>query len=199
MSGPLDYPTLVLNKHWTPVHVTAVRHAIALVCTERAHFVCPHSYAPYNFWSWVKRGILDGGTSVQSVCFEIESPEIVVLGEYAKLPPRGIAFNRRNLMRRDDHTCQYCGAQFAPERLTIDHILPLSRGGRTGWENCVLACHRCNGRKANRTPKEAKMRLLKAPQCPRWSPRYAVYARGDRPASWKSFIPRGERALVGVD
>ena len=198
MKQTLDLPTLVLNKHWTPVHVTAVRHALALAYTGRAHVVCPLTYKPHSFGGWVERGILNGTPRIHGVTFEIEAPEIIVLGRYAKLPPRGVVFNRRNLHRRDQNTCQYCGARLASESLTIDHVVPISRGGKTAWENCVLACHRCNGRKANRTPQEARMKPLHEPGQPAWSPRYATYARNNRPKSWDSFIPRGELEAVGV-
>lgn len=198
MTAALDRPTLVLNKHWTPVHVTSVRHAIALVYTGRADIVCPVSYSPHSFEAWRLRGALTSNEIITGIGFEIESPEIVVLGDYNKLPPRGIAFNRRNLIRRDDNTCQYCGLRLANDRLTIDHILPVSRGGATDWDNCVLACHRCNGRKADRTPREAKMKLLTDPSKPEWSPRYAVYSRQGRPKSWDNFIPAAQRELVGA-
>lgn len=198
MAGALDRPTLVLNRHWTPVHVTSVRHAITLVFRGRAQVVCPVSYAPHDFSSWITRGVRDG-EAIQGVSVAIESPEIIVLGAYAKVPPRGIAFNRRNLIRRDDNTCQYCGARFAPDRLTIDHVMPISRGGPTDWGNCVLACHRCNGRKANRTPREASMKLLHPPRRPAWNPRYAVYARQNRPKSWDNFIPRSHLELVAAE
>ncbi len=197
MKNTLDLPTLVLNKHWTPVHVTAVRHALVLVFTERAHVVCPETFAPHSFSSWIERGILNGTPRIRGINFEIEAPEVIVLGNYDKVPPRGVVFNRRNLHRRDEETCQYCGARFAPERLTIDHVLPVSRGGKTRWENCVLACHRCNGRKANLTPREARMKLLKRPTEPAWSPRYAAYIRNNRPKSWEKFIPRKQLETVG--
>lgn len=194
MLTALDLPTLVLNRGWTPVHVTAVRHALTLVYTDRAAIVCPDSYQPYTFEEWIKRGVHNGNPRIRAVRFELEAPEVIVLRGYEKVPPRGVVFNRRNLLRRDDYTCQYCGKRVAPERWTIDHVVPLSRGGRTDWNNCVLACHRCNGRKADLTPHEARMRLLKMPAQPRWSPRYAIYARENRPVSWDKFLPRSESA-----
>lgn len=198
MNSALDLPTLVLNRHWTPVHVTAVRHALALVCKGQALIVCPGTYAAHNFSEWIERGAERGAPVVRGIGFELEAPEVIVLGRYAKVPPRGVAFNRRNLHRRDEETCQYCGTRIAPERLTIDHVMPVSRGGKTEWENCVLACHRCNGKKADRTPREASMRLLRQPEKPSWSPRYAAYARGGRPTSWEKFIGRAQLEAAGV-
>lgn len=198
MSGALDLPTLVLNRQWTPVHVTSVRHALALLFTDRAHVVCPIYYEVSDFSAWRSRAIKDGHPRVRGISFDIEAPEVIVLRGYDRLPPLGVVFNRRNLYRRDENACQYCGARLAPERLTIDHVLPVSRGGRTEWENCVLACHRCNGRKANHTPPEARMKLLRTPVRPEWSPRYAIYARDNRPKSWDRFLPRTRLAAAGA-
>ena len=84
-----------------------------------------------------------------------------------------VKFNKRNLITRDGHCCQYCGTGEAP--LTIDHVFPRSRrskrfpnGGTTTWQNCVTACIRCNLKKGNRTPEEAGMKLLSKPAPPRW-------------------------------
>ena len=76
------------------------------------------------------------------------------------------AFCRTKLMRRDRHCCAYCGLTFAARDLTVDHILPKSRGGRDGWMSCVIACAACNLRKADRTPDEARMPLLFLPYVP---------------------------------
>ncbi len=193
MDGVLDKPTLVLNRYWTPVHVTSVRQAIVLVFTGRAQAVCPLTYAPHSFEDWITRSVSNGNPRVRAVHFEIEAPEVIVLHLYRRLPPLGVVFNRRNLFRRDRQTCQYCGAKPGGDGLTIDHVIPLSRGGETTWENCVSACHHCNGRKGNRTPREADIRLRRPPTRPRWSPRYAAYARRSRPSSWDNFITQTTR------
>ncbi len=187
MSGILESPTLVLNRTWTPVNVTSVRHAISLVFCDRASFVCPVTFRPYDFPGWTRRGVV-GGRAVHGIALEIEVPEVVVLKGYEKVPSLGVVFNRGNLRKRDENTCQYCGQRTEPARLTIDHVMPLSRGGETSWENCVLACRRCNNRKGSLTPSEARMKLLRRPFQPEWSPRYAVFARRSRPASWDNFL-----------
>jgi 5-methylcytosine-specific restriction endonuclease McrA len=97
-----------------------------------------------------------------------------------------VTFSRRNLFKRDRFTCQYCGEQPGTEELTIDHVLPRSRGGVSTWENCVLACIECNHRKANMTPAEAGMPLKKDPARPNWRP---LYAREDvMIGSWSKFL-----------
>ena len=85
-----------------------------------------------------------------------------------------IRFSRLNIYTRDRFTCQYCGARFLTEDLTFDHVVPRSTGGRTTWENIVTACVPCNSRKANRTPREARMTLLRPPAKPRHLPTVTV-------------------------
>jgi 5-methylcytosine-specific restriction endonuclease McrA len=188
----LSASTLVLNRHWMPVHVTTVRQALILAYAGRAHIVCPETYTPHTFDDWLNREIADGARSIQSLHFKIQAPEVLVLSSYAKVPPRGVVFNRFNLSRRDGNACQYCGARLPLDKLTIDHVVPQSRGGETSWENCVLACMRCNNRKGSRTPAEANMKLSRLPERPDWSPRYAAYARSNRPGSWSRFIPAAQ-------
>ena len=86
-------------------------------------------------------------------------PEVVALCRYDRLPGSAGTFSRRNVAKRDHHTCQYCGAQPGWEAITIDHVIPRARGGATSWTNCVAACIRCYARKADRTPEQAGMHL----------------------------------------
>lgn len=76
-------------------------------------------------------------------------------------------FSRENLFRRDGYHCLYCGNSFSERQLTIDHIVPRFQGGKTTWLNCATACKKCNNKKDNRTPKEARMPLLKEPYAPK--------------------------------
>jgi len=91
-------------------------------------------------------------------------PSVVRLFRMVRRPPGRLALSRKNVFRRDRYTCQYCGARGV--ELTLDHVTPRSRGGRTTWENLVTACKACNTKKGNRTPEEAGMRLLKRPRAP---------------------------------
>jgi 5-methylcytosine-specific restriction endonuclease McrA len=108
------------------------------------------------------------------------------------VPCHEAPFTRRNLFLRDDFTCQYCGRHCASDHLSIDHVLPRSRGGATNWENCVLACVSCNARKADRTLKEAGLHLLRAPVRPRWSP-YLNVRPNQRMESWSRFTADSRR------
>ena len=92
------------------------------------------------------------------------------LTRYVRVPYRKVLLTRRNVLRRDGHRCVYCGAT---ERLTLDHVLPKSRGGPDAWENLVAACTPCNNRKGNRTPEEAGMRMSRRP----FRPSHVMYMR----------------------
>lgn len=89
---------------------------------------------------------------IHSPSLTVKMPSIVMLTRYHKIPNRA-KFSRRNLFIRDDHKCQYCGNTFHPDKLTIDHVVPRSRGGRISWSNCVSACTPCNSRKGSKMQK----------------------------------------------
>lgn len=135
----------------------------------------PLSYFPLSLWSWqdaMKAVFLDRVNIVSEYEREIRSPNrsfrlpsVISLKEYAPTA-RKPAFTRFNVFLRDHFSCQYCGQRFAVHDLTFDHVVPRSRGGRTEWLNVVAACGACNLRKANRTPLEAEMPLIRQPYRP---------------------------------
>jgi len=182
----LTRPTLVLNRHWQPVGVASVARSLSLVAAERARVVDPTDFQQYPWADWAQLVPRHDELFVQSVQFRVRVPEIITLTGYDKVPRNEVAFSRRNLFRRDQYTCQFCGSRPGSEELTIDHVVPRSRGGTSTWENCVLACLRCNMRKANRTPAEARMPLRKLPVRPRWQPMYSWSQV--RIASWSQFL-----------
>ena len=113
-------------------------------------------------------------------------PEVIALIAFDRLPQSVVTFSRRNIFKRDRYTCQYCGRQPQPDELTIDHVNPRSQGGLSTWENCVLACVKCNHAKADRTPSQARLKLRKTPVRPDWNPVYSQHAI--RVESWAKFI-----------
>lgn len=182
----LHRPTLVLNRNWQPVSVATVARALVLLWNERAQVVDPADYRLYTWSDWSRLRPRDDEPFIQSVRFRLRVPEVVVLAAYDRLPTAEVSFSRRNVFKRDHWTCQYCGAQPGGEELTIDHVVPRSRGGPSTWDNCVLACVSCNKRKANRTPQQAGLRLRQRPVRPEWKPHYA---RGfARVESWSKFV-----------
>lgn len=182
----LDRPTLVLNRNWQPVNVATVARALVLIWNDTARVVDPHDFVVYSWEDWAR--LVPGAQDpfIQAVTMRLRVPEVITLLDYDRMPNASVSFSRRNIFKRDHYTCQYCGTQPGSEELTVDHVLPRSRGGGSNWENCVLACLECNKRKADRLPDEAHMKLRKPPTRPIWKP---MYARADQPIeSWSKFI-----------
>ena len=108
----------------------------------------------------------DSDRVVASPSLLLVLPSVIRLNRYIRRPLRhNLAFNKKNILKRDNYTCQYCGRN-SGEKLTIDHVLPRSLGGRTVWENVVSACRSCNLKKGNKTLQEANMQLLRPPTRP---------------------------------
>jgi len=190
-------PTLVLNRSWSPVHVTTVRRALGMLCRGSVTVLDPESLSPMPADVWLSRDVGPEARAVRTPSRLILAPEIVLLGRYDRLPVSQAPFTRVSLLRRDDHRCQYCGTRPAHAQLTIDHVVPKARGGRTTWENCVAACVRCNSRKADRPPSHAGLRLLRTPRAPRWTPCFQL-TPGTWPDSWRPFLPGSRRPSTGT-
>jgi 5-methylcytosine-specific restriction endonuclease McrA len=193
--GVLNEPCLVLNRNWIPVTFMPVQTCITNVMRDMASVLETENYLLMSFEEWTDHhhkdtDNLEEDRWIRTPSMKIMSPEVVVLKKYGERPPRRVVFNRPNLARRDEWTCQYCGAELGERKLTIEHVLPRSRGGKTDWLNCVAACGDCNAHKADQTPNEAGMKLRSKPQKPAWIPRLALpRGRSIRP-SWKPFIAK---------
>ena len=135
----------------------------------------PLSWAPLSSWNWqdamiavMQRRVVQLKTyedvTIRSARAEFEVPAVVCLRRYHQR--RAVPFTRYNLFLRDEFRCQYCGCNGNARNLTFDHVIPRSKGGRSGFSNIVAACQSCNLKKGNRTPKGAGMRLLRAPRVP---------------------------------
>jgi 5-methylcytosine-specific restriction endonuclease McrA len=193
----LDQPTLVINRSWIPIRVTAVRRALGMVYRGVAWIVETDTLRPHEFCQWLDRSSTALDRFVRTPRVRIAAPEVIQLVRYDKVPLREAPFSRSNLFRRDRYTCQYCGTRVAPERLSIDHVLPRSKGGKTSWENCVLACVRCNARKGDRSPRESGLGLIREPRRPTWSP-YLDLRPSEWRESWAKFVaPTRQRAVMG--
>jgi len=186
ISEVLQRPTLVLNRNWQPVNVATVARALVLVWSDTARVVDPQDYQLYEWEDWAKLTPQDDQPFIRSVSQRIRIPEVITLREFNRLPATTVAFSRRNIFKRDRMTCQYCGCRPRGDELTIDHVVPRAQGGKSTWDNCVLACMRCNHSKADRTPERAGMRLQVPPKHPTWNPIYSQHAR--RYKSWAKFI-----------
>ena len=204
MADPLSASVLVLNRFYMAVHVVSVRRAFTLLFRELAEVVHVEQgqYANYTFESWREISELKAKFKepnedwVRAVNFEIQVPRVIRLLFYDRLPKQAVRFNRRNIFARDANRCQYCGKRFPTSELSLDHVLPRSRGGETSWENIVCSCVKCNVRKGGRTPHEAHMHLIRQPACPKRSPLLSLKLGNPKYESWKSFL---DNAYWSVD
>ncbi|MBU1701846.1 MAG: HNH endonuclease [Candidatus Eisenbacteria bacterium] len=183
----LDDRALVLNRSWVPIGTTTVREAISMVFRETASIILPDDFTVHDFDSWSNLRVNEEEPCIRTVCLRIKIPEVLLLTRYDEFPVRKIPFSRRNIYRRDQFRCQYCGRRKDPTELSVDHIISRSHGGTSTWLNCVLACLPCNRRKGNRTLEEAGMHLMRPPKEPTWSPTLTV-PMARRKVSWQSFI-----------
>jgi 5-methylcytosine-specific restriction endonuclease McrA len=195
-SHALDASVLVLNKFYMAVHVISVRRAFCLLFKDLAEVITLDDgrYLSFDFQSW--REVSEARSHfrhpddefIRTVHFEIQVPRVIRLLTYDRLPRQKVKFNRRNIFARDGNRCQYCGKRFATNELSLDHIMPRSRGGQATWENIVCACLKCNVRKGGRTPREAGMRLIREPVQPRTSPVLCLKLSHRKYQSWKTFL-----------
>jgi len=189
----LERPVLVLNKHWHPLRVTTVQDAIGLVAKGHALIIdANNDFATHELQSWndVSKAKKEFGEGMIRSCrLSLVPPEVIMVTTYEKQGERSVVFSRRNLFKRDKYTCQYCGVQPGPDELTVDHVLPRSKGGKSTWENTALACFECNKRKADRTPEQAGMKLRKTPKKPNWKTLVQVPPK-NRCESWEHFLAR---------
>ena len=196
MSSGLDASVLVLNRSYSAIHVVGARRAFRLLCSERAEVVTQtgEQWETYDFDSWVElsqaRHLFpaEDGDWIRTVNLTIRVPRIVRLLLFDRMPRRAVKFNRRNIFARDDSCCQYCGRRFPSSELSLDHVVPRSRGGLATWANIVCACTRCNARKGGRLPKEANMKLVRKPFKPKSSPVVRLKIASPKYHSWKHFV-----------
>lgn len=159
-------PVLVLNANFEPIHVCNAHRAISLILTGKANLV------------------LNGRGEIHTVTRSYPRPTIIHLTHMIHRPRHRIKLTKREVLRRDHDTCQYCG-QHAPS-LTIDHVYPRHLGGQTTWENVVSACSACNHRKGSHTLEQAQMTLLRRPSEP---PASALYYFGRHLPENQEWLP----------
>ena len=188
----LNRPVLALNRHWQPVQTTPAVNAIALVMKGSAVIIDPETYEEHTLRTWADASRARdrfADVVIRTPHLALVVPDVIRLTRYERLGGRTLVFSRRNLFKRDRYACQYCGAQPGPAELTIDHVVPKSRGGKSEWANCVLACLRCNARKADRAPAAAGLALRRSPKKPSWTA-LAHIPRAQRRLSWEQFLSK---------
>jgi 5-methylcytosine-specific restriction endonuclease McrA len=151
----LGQRVLVLNASYEPLQIIPIRRAVVLLLQEKAEL------------------IESASNRLRSLTRSFVVPIVIRLTRYIRIPRRlRLPCSRRGVLARDHDTCQYCGSQPGRSSLTVDHVLPRSRGGGTTWDNVVTACRECNHKKGGRTPEEANMALLTVPR----QPQYVAFA-----------------------
>jgi len=164
----LHEPVLMLNVNFEPLHVCNTKRALALVLAGKAEI------------------ILNGRGVIRSMTAEFEIPSVIKLSYMIKRPRPRISLSKREILRRDNYTCQYCGRK--GRQLTIDHVMPRHRGGEHSWENLVTACPTCNRQKGGKLPGEINMPLRQKPTEPSASALYRFSSHLERHHEWVQFI-----------
>lgn len=202
-TGGLASNVLVLNRFYIAVHVVNVRRSLTLLYRELAEVIHLENgqYANYDFESWLVISELQTDEKqpyadwILAVNFELQVPRVIRLLQYDRIPRQSLRFNRRNLLARDGHRCQYCSRHLPATQLSLDHVMPRSRGGMTTWENVVCCCVSYNVKKGGRTPKEARMKLHTKPTKPKFSPLLANKLNNPKYRSWRTFLPHAAESV----
>ena len=161
-------PVLVLNANFEPLNVCTTRRAIGLILSGKAYMV------------------LNGRGEIKTIRHAYPRPSVIRLEMMIKRPRPRIRLTKREILRRDNYTCQYCGQKAS--YLTVDHIVPRRLGGEHSWENLVAACPSCNHRKGGRTLEQAQMHLLRPPVEPPTSANYLFGRHISDNAEWVPFV-----------
>lgn len=192
MSTLLNAQVLVLNRLWQAVNVCTARRALTLLFQGHAQVVLGDqdgAFQTYDFTQWWQFSQQEPHPeSVTAVSCRIRVPRVIMLLVFDRLPRKEVKFTRHNIFERDQNTCQYCGKVLERQDLNLDHVVPRDRGGPTTWENIVCSCIPCNTRKANHTPQEAGMRLIRKPKRPKWRPFIEIRLNRSYHDSWKHFV-----------
>jgi len=164
----LNGRVLVLNQSYEPVTVCSSQKAMIMLFLTKAEMVATND-----------------GKVVRTINKSYPLPSVIRLSKFIRVPYKRIVLTRRNIIRRDNNQCQYCGSKKNP--LTIDHIIPKSRGGEDSWENLATACVTCNNKKGNQTPEEAGMVLLRKPKKPNHILFFRNYVNNVN-SSWRPYL-----------
>lgn len=163
----MDQKVLVLNGDYTAITLCSVQKAFVLLFLEKAELIAKS-----------ENGVL------RTVSKAFPKPSIIRLQRYVRVPYKGIALSRHNVMKRDHFECQYCGST---KNLTLDHVLPRSRGGDSSWGNLLTACARCNHAKGHRTPQEAGLTIRQQPKKPTLSG-FLKLSAGTIDQNWHAYL-----------
>jgi len=191
---------LVLNRNWQAVNIVGVRRAFGLLWQDHARVINTHGgeFSQMDAGQWIAHSIeANPGPDtpvIHTVRLKILIPKVLLLRSFDRLPITEIKFNRENVFLRDNFTCQYTGKRCKAADLTLDHVIPRERGGRSSWENIVTCRRDINSLKANLLPHEAGLRLIRKPSKPTWRPFSAHVAASGIEREWRHFLHVDEPA-----
>ena len=183
----IETNVLVLNRLFQAIQVTSVRKAFCLLYKGHVRAVAP-DYSTYDWEDWVDIPAQAHEDSIITPTLRIRIPRVVLLVDFDRLPRHEVRFTRKNIFYRDRNRCQYCGHKFQTRDLNLDHVVPLSRGGKSTWENVVCCCIKCNSRKGGLLPEEAGMHLVRSAVKPRWHPLVKISFTTGQYEAWKNFL-----------
>jgi 5-methylcytosine-specific restriction endonuclease McrA len=183
---------LVLNRNWQAIHVKNPLEAMTMMYSDGATALDIRGedhMIPLRWNDWIKLPIEDGKDDfIQTVRGKIKIPKVLVLCNYDKVPRKRPKFSPKAVWDRDNGTCQYSGQKLTLHNANIDHVIPRSRGGKTDWANCVLTHKDINAKKADRTPEEAGLKLIRKPQDPKELPSTFYIKNKHNVREWDMFL-----------
>lgn len=184
------HDVLVLNRSYAPIHIITWKRAMSLIYQDKALSIDHVSFASYNFADWISLTFErpEDFYLIGSANSPVALPEIIVATGFNKLPDRQVKYSRQSVFSRDHFKCAYCGKVFGVKSLTIDHIVPRSKGGKTSWDNVITACMKCNQKKGSKLLHECSMSLLYQPTKPGWVSPLANVTKDHPCKSWKHFM-----------
>jgi len=183
---------LVLNRNWQAIHVKNPTEALSMMFADSATGLDirgEDNMVPLRWNDWIALTVEDETDDfIQTVRGKIKIPKVIVLCNYDKVPRKRPKFSAKAIWERDQGTCQYTGKKLSPQQANIDHVIPKSRGGKTNWKNCVLTHKEVNSIKANRTPEEAGLKLIRNPQDPKDLPSTFYIRNKHNVREWDMFL-----------
>ena len=183
---------LILNRNWQAIHVKSPLEAMTMMYSDTATALDIRGedhMTPLKWQDWIKLPVEDEKDDfIQTVRGNIKIPKVLVLCNYNKVPRKRPKFSPKAVWDRDEGICQYTGKKLTPQEANIDHVIPRSRGGKTDWSNCVLTHKEVNAKKADRTPEEAGLKLIKKPQDPKELPSTFYIRNKHNVREWDMFL-----------
>lgn len=182
---------LVLNKNWQAINICTPADALSMMYSDTAtglEFVGFDDMVPTKWKDWVNLECKEDDNFVKTVQGNIKIPKIIILCNFDKVPKKRPKITRRGIWLRDEGVCQYTGKKLKPNEGNIDHVIPKSRGGTTDWTNCVLAHKNVNAKKADKTPEEAGLSLIRKPYTPKELPIHFYLTNKYDIKEWDMFL-----------